>query len=191
MRKRKIGAAIGLVGVLIGVATAGEAWARGTTTVTGNNVCSRLSGSITFSPSLHTRGKAEPEFPKITLTLASCSSSRTTGGLFSATEGALNTTACTDIGANGSTGGSVSWKPSSVSTTDIVFERRAEISGPPVAVKLSKGSTGTGGGSFAGSALATLVLKQTQAQIDASCRSSAGLSRLDVVGGSFKVGPAY
>ena len=160
--------------------------------LSGNNACSISSGTMSFSPALRTNGNSQASDVTVQLKLSSCSNSSATGGTFSgAPSYALPNDSCSSLGSNGTAGGNILWSPRKPNThsTDVHFGARSEGLGAVVSFKFADGTAG--GGSFDGSAKATLDIKETESQITSDCGSSSGLSELVVTNGQLKVGPKY
>jgi len=166
--------------------------AAASSSLSGNNACRISSGTMSFSPALRTDGNSQASDVTVQLKLSSCSNSNATGGTFSgAPSYALPNDSCSSLGSNGSAGGNILWTPRKTNThsTDVYFGARSESLGSVVSFKFANGTAS--GGSFDGSAKATLNLKETESQITSDCGSSSGLSQLIVADGQFKVGPKY
>jgi len=184
MRIRRIATGVVAIGLPLAIMTTvvgvGAAWA---TTGTGFVSCSKITGTITFKPALKNGGTSkETTTTKTTETGCSGGTPNPTKVTGVSTHTSTNNS-CTGLASASSVTIKLTYTPTVSPST---FTGTATPTTSPPGFKLS----GSVSGSYAApTASATVVLKQTEAQILAACKSSGGLKSLTIKSGSSKSGP--
>lgn len=172
-----IGLPLVLMTTVVGV---GAAWA---TTGTGYVSCSKITGTLTFKPPLKNSGTStETTTTKTTETGCSGGTPNPTKITGVSTHKAT-TNSCSGLETATSVTIKLTFTPTVTAST---FKGTATPSTSPPGFTLSGSTTGS---YAAAKASATVVLKQTEAQILAACKSSAGLKSLTIKSGSSTSGP--
>ncbi len=192
--------ALGLLAVAAAACSSGGSSSTTSTTAppkiaTGSVTCSDVTGSLTFSPPLTTKGTS-PESTAISLRAASCI---TTGsnvatvasGVGSATISGT-TNSCTNLLNPRTLTVNITWSPSSIRPSVLTFSGYAAATGPSngegFTLPNPKGTakiTGSFGGSDQGAASTAATFSgQTATQLLATCGSSAGLPSIQVTSGN-------
>ena len=179
MRLRKIVIGVAAIGlpftVMSTVVGVGAAWA---VTGTGHVSCSKIMGTLTFKPPLKNGGtSAEVTTTKTTETGCSGGTPNPTKVMGVSTHKGANNS-CANLGSATAVTIKLTYSPSVTAST---FKGTATGTTSPPGFTLSGSVTG----SYAStSASATVLLKQTSAQILAACKSSTGLKSLTIRSGS-------
>lgn len=179
--------------------TSGAAAAPTTTTTaavaSGTIACTGITGSLTFSPPLTTKGTAA-ESTAINLQAAGCTASGSNAPAVTASTATATisspTSSCTGLLTPRALTITITWSPSTIRPSVLTFSgygAAMNSSGDEGFTLPTKGGTAKVTGSFAGSdqgasSTAQTFSNQTGTQLLASCGSSAGLASLQVTSGS-------
>jgi hypothetical protein len=190
---------LGLVATLASCSSGSSPSAGPTTTAqtlaTGGITCTNITGSLTFTPPLTTKG-GSAESTAITLSAAGCTTqgsnvSTVTGASGSATI-TSTTNSCTGLLNSRALTVTMTWTPSSIRDSVVTFSGYGGVtntSGGEGFKLPNAGGTAKVTGSFAGSdrgagSTATTYSDQTGTQLLTACGSSAGLPSLHVSSGA-------
>jgi hypothetical protein len=200
-RKFILGAgALTLVTGAVLVTGAGLASAKAGSAQKGTLNCNKITGTFTFNPPLKATSTST-DVATVKSTITGCTASG--GGLTpkkgtSSQMSSYNTNSCTAIleGSPKAETITTTWSPKSIASTTTAFPASAEkiSTGPPITITLGgTGTTDEAGSSYEGTdggatSTVSLTLKQTSAEIMASCTSSKGLKTLNIVSGSAHAG---
>jgi hypothetical protein len=165
------------------------------TTATGGVACTNLTGSLTFSPPLTTKG-GSAESTAIALSATGCTTkgsnvANVTGATASATISST-TNSCTSLITSRPLAINITWAPATTHPSVLSFSGYGGTTGSSggEGFKLpGTGATAKVTGSFAGSdhgatSTATAVSGETATQLLAACGSSAGLTSIQVTSGT-------
>jgi len=189
---------LGIVAVLATACSSSPSAAPPTTTLTlanGEVTCTNITGALTFSPPLTTKG-GSAESTAITLTASGCT---TTGSNVTAVTGATESTtitsatnSCTGLLTSRALTINIGWKPSTIRPSVLTFSGYAGTSSSAGDVGFAlpdKGGNAKVTGSFSGAdhgsgSTATALSDQTGTQLLAACGSTAGLTSIQVSSGT-------
>jgi len=188
--------ALGLIAVLAGACSSSPSTPVATVVVArGGVTCNTITGSLTFSPSLTTKGGAA-ETTSITVNAAGCVTagsnvSRVIRGVGTATLTSTSNS-CAGLLNSRPLTIDIAWTPATVHPSVVTFTGYGGTSGPSggEGFMLPKsGATAKVTGSFAGSdhgagSTATAFSGQTTTQLLTACESSAGLTSIAVTSGT-------
>jgi len=147
----------------------------------GNETCSKVTGTVNFDPPLQNGGTASSEMVLVHLTISDCTASNGAG---TPTQGnasvelPLATNNCTTLSAGETvapTSLGVSWAPSTVGTSQVVFKGFTPKLGTNPSIRLGSSTSSTYGQLNAGS---------TTAALKSACASAAGLASLSLSTGA-------
>ena len=168
------------------------------TLATGSITCTNISGSLTFSPPLTTKG-GSAESTAISLSAAACTTTgsnvtNVTGGSGSATITSA-TNSCAGLLSSRQLTIDMTWAPSTTRKSVVTFSGYGGATGPSGGEGFSlpdKGGTTKVTGSFAGSdggasTTATAYSGESGTQLLTACGSSAGLPSIQVTSGSLNL----
>ncbi len=189
---------LGLPAILATACSSSPSAAPPTTTLTlatGEVTCTDITGALTFSPPLTTKG-GSAESTAITLTAGRCTtkgSNVTT--VTGATESATITSAtnsCTGLLTSRALTINIAWNPTTIRPSVLTFSGYAGTSSSAGDVGFALPSSGGDAkvtGSFSGAdhgagSTATALSSQTGTQLLAACASSAGLTSVQVSSGT-------
>ena len=166
------------------------------TVATGGVTCNSITGALTFSPSLTTKG-GTAESTSITVNAAGCVTSgsnvsRITRGVGTATLTSTSNSCASLLNSRPLTI-DIAWTPATVHQSVLTFSGYGGASGPSGGEGFTlpkSGATAMVTGSFAGAdhgagSTATAFSGQTTTQLLTACESSAGLTSIAVTSGSF------
>ncbi|HLN41111.1 MAG TPA: hypothetical protein VK215_01570 [Acidimicrobiales bacterium] len=188
--------ALGPVAVLAGACSSSPTTPVATVVVArGGVTCHNITGSLTFSPSLTTKGGAA-ETTSITVNAAGCGTSgsnvsRVIKGVGTATLTSTSNS-CAGLLNSRPLTIDIAWTPATVHPSIVTFTGYGGASGPSGGEGFTlpkSGATAKVTGSFAGSdhgagSTATAFSGQTTTQLLTACESSAGLTSIAVTSGS-------
>jgi hypothetical protein len=179
--------------------TSTSAAAAATTTTAavaiGAITCTGITGALTFSPPLTTKGAAA-ESTAINLKASGCTTAGSTGPAVTAGTGSATissaTSSCTGLLTPRALTINITWSPSTIRPSVLTFSGYSAAmnsAGDEGFTLPTSGGTAKVTGSFAGSDLgatstAQTFSNQTGTQLLASCGSSAGLASLQVTSGT-------
>ncbi len=165
------------------------------TLATGAVTCTDITGALTFSPPLTTKG-GSAESTAIALTASGCTTNGSnvptvTRGSESATL-TSDTNSCTGLLMSRALTVNIAWTPSTIRPSVLTFSGYGGTSGSSGEEGFALPNAGGGAkvtGSFAGAdhgagSTATAVSAQTATQLLAACGSSAGLTSIQVSSGT-------
>ncbi len=168
-----------------------------TTTVTvasGGVTCTTITGSLTFSPPLTTKGGSS-ESTTVALHAAGCTTkgsnvASVTGGTGSATI-TSSTNACAGLLTSRPLTVDLTWAPSTIHSSVVTFSSYTGASGPSGGegfILPAPGGTAKVTGSFSGSdhgasSTAATYSSQTGTQLLSACGAATGLTSIDVTSG--------
>ena len=147
----------------------------------GNETCSKVTGTVNFDPPLTNGGTATSEMVLVHLTISSCTASN---GATTATKGnaavelPLATNNCAALAAGETvrpTSLAISWSPSKVGTSQVIFKGFTPTLGTNPSFRLGSSSSSTYGQINAGS---------TTTALKSACASASGLASLSLSTGS-------
>jgi hypothetical protein len=190
---------LGLV-VTLAACSSGSTPSAGPTTTaqtlaTGGVTCTNITGSLTFTPPLTTKG-GSAESTAITLSAAGCTTQGSNVSTVSGASGSATitstTNSCTGLLNSRPLKVAMTWSPSTVRSSVVTFSGYGGVtnaSGGEGFKLPNAGGTTKVTGSFAGSdhgagSTATTYSNQTGTQLLTACGSSAGLPSLQVTTGT-------
>ena len=156
------------------------------TVATGSITCRKLTGVVTFTPPVHVR-LSQRETSAISLHASACTTNNSNvahvsaGNLTFTTHGTV--TGCSGLGQGRALSGIERWQPSSIAPSTVVAEGFARRANKAVSVT---GSFGGKASTIEQENLHGSILVYTDritGQLDAECKSPAGLSVLNIVSG--------
>ncbi len=192
--------ALGLLAVVAAACSSGGSSSTTTTApppkiATGTVVCSNVTGALTFSPPLTTKGTS-PESTMISLRAAGCVTQGSNVHAVASGQGSATisgtTNSCTNLLNPRALTVNITWAPSTVRPTVLMFSGYAAATGPSngegFTLPQPKG-TAKVTGSFAGSdqgaaSTAATFSGDTATQLLAACGSSAGLASIQITSGN-------
>lgn len=165
------------------------------TLASGEVTCTNITGALTFSPPLTTKG-GSAESTVIALTAAGCSTQGsnvpTVTGAAESTTISSATNSCTGLLTSRALTIHIAWTPSTIRPSVLTFSGyggTSSSSGDVGFALPSHGGTAKVTGSFSGTdhgagSTATAISSQTGTQLLAACGSSAGLTSIQVSSGT-------
>lgn len=168
------------------------------TTATGGVICTTITGSLTFSPPLTTKGTSS-ESTAITLKAAGCTTkgsnvATVTGGMGSATL-TSPTNSCAGLLNSRALTVDMTWAPSTIHGSVVTFSgytAASSASGGEGFILPAPGGTAKVTGSFSGSdhgagSTAATYSNQTGTQLLSACGAATGLTSIDVTSGTLSL----
>jgi hypothetical protein len=192
--------ALGLLAVVAAACSSGGSSTTTSTSpppkvATGTVICSDVTGALTFSPPLTTKGTS-PESTAISLSASGCVTKGSNVATVATGAGSATisgtTNSCTNLLNPRALTVDITWSPSTIRPSVLTFSGYAPSTGPSngegFILPAPKG-TAKVTGSFAGSdqgaaSTAATYSGQTATQLLAACGSSAGLPSIQVTSGN-------